>query len=149
MGDYLHKQYNNDNISNDELDEMIEELQTDFEHEPNDMQEAYLSKLDEILQVLRQRVNEQNNGCSSIATTSTEYVKNYGNKKVSELTIGEFESIIRKVVREEVGTTHQYIPFTPQPAWYGPGKAPETPWWLTSPTCETQTTMKTKEQIND
>lgn len=163
MGDFLHKAYDEaleklSSISNDELDSMIEELESEnFDKESEDMQQAYLSKLDEILQVLKDREKWD--------TSSQEkgYLHNHivdikDTCPISRLTVGELKSIIEDVVRREISHLN-YYPSVPQPAWYGPNLPP---WKSNEVWCSDHTEMKTpnittetkitgitKEQIND
>ena len=154
MGDYLHKQYDKcfDTINDDMLDDMIEDLQADdFDKQSYEMREAYLSKLDEILQILKDK-KDWDTSSKEKGYLHNHFIDVEDSKQISGLTVGELKSIIRHVVREEVSHIN-YYPSVPQPTWYGP-----TPWksnevWCTNNTknsmIKPNITTSTKEQIND
>lgn len=109
------------------------------------LEEACLSKLEEILDIIKQRTWD---------TSSTElgYLHNHTidvqeSKQISGLTVKELKSIIREIVREEIqfNNRRDYYPYV-QPVFQTDRTYP---WWNQPVTCESKIDGIKKEQIND
>ena len=107
-----------DNITENELDDMINDLEAeDFNTVEEDMQQAYLDKLDEILSAIKSETFRQKRTIAE------------DNKFVKELTVGELKLLIKEFTSEIINVINkkqriEYVPTIPQPNWYGPGTPP-------------------------
>ena len=78
-----------DNITENELDDMINDLEAeDFNTVEEDMQQAYLDKLDEILSAIKSETFRQKRTIAE------------DNKFVKELTVGELKLLIKEFTSE-------------------------------------------------
>ena len=137
MGDFLHKAYDRameeTSIDIKDLDDMISDLESeDIITQDNDMQQAYLDKLDEILAAIKSTVYKQKKHIMD------------DNKLVKDLTVGELKSLMKEFTNEIINVINkkqriEYIP-TPQPAWYGP-VTPLEPWEPNKVWCSDRTVM--------
>lgn len=125
-------------LSDNDLDDMIQDLQSeDFVKEP-DMQQAYLDKLDEILSVIESDSFKQK------LTDSNKTVNE--NEKISNLTVGQLKSVIKEFTDEIINAinnkhvAYPTLPQTPQPNWYGP-VTPLEPWEPNKVWCSDRTVM--------
>ena len=107
-----------DNITEKELDDMINDLEAeDFNTVEEDMQQAYLDKLDEILSAIKSETFRQKRNIAE------------DNKLVKELTVGELKLLIKEFTNEIINAINNIhidkgYPTVPQPAWYGPTTPP-------------------------
>lgn len=110
-----------DNITENELDDMINDLEAeDFNTGEEDMQQAYLDKLDEILSAIKSETFRQKRNIAE------------DKKLVKELTVGELKLLIKEFTNDIINAINkkqriEYVPGlppTPQPNWYGPNTPP-------------------------
>jgi len=152
MGDFLHKAYDRvmeeNSIDIKDLDDMITDLESeDIITQDNDMQQAYLDKLDEILAAIKSAVHKQKKHIMD------------DNKLVKDLTVGELKSLMKEFTNEIINVINkkqriEYIPTpqTPQPAWYGPVN-PLNPWepnkvWCSDRTVTDKEIMELHKKLN-
>lgn len=133
-----------DNITENELDDMINDLEAeDFNIVEEDMQQAYLDKLDEILSAIKSETFRQKRNIAE------------DNKFVKELTVGELKLLIKEFTNEIINAINNIhidkgYPTIPQPAWYGPTTPP---WetqkvWCTDRTVTDEEMMELHKKLN-
>lgn len=113
-------QWEEDNVSEDTLDEWIQDLQTDVDIKTTPSKNT-----------VTYDTSSKKKGKLENHTEDA-----YNSKKVKDLTLKQLKKVIQEVVREElshINFSPVYIPSTPpQPYYY----KPEMPDWLQNPYCK-------------